>query len=123
MLELLLLRPALLCLSTCANAVQAEAPTERWTLVHSEPGIAYYLDERTVSTQGSSLTYWILIDFDYGPKYDGAKPYKSARLLHALTVQLARKTPSHSSSTTPQWTKVNCAGRQRLRTIYCAWSP
>ncbi len=81
MLEILLLRTALLCLSTCAIAVQAEAPTERWTLVHSEPGIAYYLDERTVITQGSYLTYWILIDFDYGPKYDGAKPYKSARLL------------------------------------------
>jgi hypothetical protein len=81
MLEVLLLRPALLCLSTWAIAAHAEVPTERWTLVHSEPGIAYYLDEGTVSTQGVYLMYWVLVDFDYGPRYDGAKPYKSARLL------------------------------------------
>jgi hypothetical protein len=81
MLKILLPRLAVLCLSTWAIAVQAGALPERWTLVRSEPGIAYYLDERTLSTQATYLTYWILLDFDYGPKYDGAKPYKSARIL------------------------------------------
>ena len=31
--------------------------------------------------QGTYLTYWILVNFDYDPKFDGAEPYKSARLL------------------------------------------
>jgi hypothetical protein len=72
---------AILCLSSAGFAKQCNAASEPWTLVRSEPTIAYYLDKETVRKQGEYLTYWIMVNFNYDPKFDGAEPYKSAQLL------------------------------------------
>ncbi len=31
--------------------------------------------------QGTYLAYWILVNFNYDPRFDGAEPYKSAQFL------------------------------------------
>lgn len=82
MLERFATRIALFWLSSLAATVQAQAQPEHWTLVHSEPGTNHYIDRQSVSTQGAYLTYWVLVNFDYGSHYAQAKPYRSARLLH-----------------------------------------
>ena len=81
MLEMGLRLATILCLGNLVFATQANASPDTWTLVRSEPSISYYLNERTVRMQGTYLTYWILVNFDYDPKFDGAEPYKSAQLL------------------------------------------
>jgi len=70
-----------LWLCTWAFAIPSQAAPETWTLVRSEPNVAYYLNKQTVRMLGTYLTYSILVDFDYGSRYDGAEPYKSAQLL------------------------------------------
>ncbi len=72
---------AVLCLGSAGVATQVNAAPETWTLVRSEPTIAYYLNKETVQIQGGYLAYWILVNFNYDPQFDGAQPYKSARLL------------------------------------------
>jgi hypothetical protein len=72
---------ALLCLSSAAVATQAIAAPESWTVVRSEQAVTYYLDKGSVRMQGVFLTYWVLVNFNYDPRFDGAEPYKSARLL------------------------------------------
>ena len=76
-----LLLTAMLCLGSAGCATQPHFAPEAWTLVHSEPTMAYYLDKGSVRLQGRYLTYWILVNFNYDPKFDGAEPYKSAQLL------------------------------------------
>ncbi len=71
----------LLCWIGAAHAAQPDAVPEPWIRVRSEPSATYYLDRGTVRMQGAYLTYWILVNFEYDPRFDGAEPYKSARLL------------------------------------------
>jgi hypothetical protein len=72
---------AVTCLGSLLLATQSQAAPASWTLVRSEPSIAYYLNKSTVRMRGTYLTYWILVNFSYDPKFDGAEPYKSALLL------------------------------------------
>lgn len=59
----------------------SQAAPETWTLVRNEPSIAYFMDRTSVRMQGIYLTYWILVNFVYDPKFYGAEPYRSAQLL------------------------------------------
>jgi hypothetical protein len=70
-----------LCLLHGVWAMPAHAGPQTWTLVHQAPGIAYHLDAATPRMQGPYLSYWILVSFRYDPRFDGAQPYRSARIL------------------------------------------
>ena len=72
---------AVLCLGSAAVASFSYGAPEPWTLVHCEQSVDYYLSKGTVRTQGKFVTYWILVNFNYDPKFDGAEPYKPALIL------------------------------------------
>ncbi|MBN8487617.1 MAG: hypothetical protein J0M20_07835 [Burkholderiales bacterium] len=72
---------ALLCLGLWAGALTAQAAPPSWTLVRREAGMAYHLDTSALRMQGPYLSYWILVRFRYDPRFDGALPYRSARIL------------------------------------------
>ena len=72
---------AALWTSSLLFANQSLATAEAWTLVHEEPNISYYLERAVSKRQETHLAYWILINFRYDPRLDGAQPYKSVRLL------------------------------------------
>ena len=68
-------------LGTLAIALQAQPLQEHWSLMQSDPIAKYYLDKETSGRRGEYLFYWILVDYNYDPQFDGAKPYRSARML------------------------------------------
>ncbi len=74
-------RTAVLCVNGFLLGVPCQAAPESWTLVRTEPIIAYYFGKATNQMNGRYLTYWILVNFNYDPKFEGAEPYKSATLL------------------------------------------
>jgi hypothetical protein len=74
-------RLVVLCLGNLFFTTQSHAAPESWTLVRSDPSIAYYLDKKTVRMQGAHLSYRILVTFNYEPRLDSAGPFKSAQLL------------------------------------------
>ena len=68
----------------CALAVtplQAQTPVEDWVPVHREPGRSIHLGAHPARTPGGLLRYRVLVNFDYGARFDGARPYKSALLV------------------------------------------
>jgi hypothetical protein len=67
--------------STLAIAQQVQPPQEHWTLMQSDPIANYYLDKGTSGRRGEYLVYWTLVAYNYAPQFDGAKPYRSARML------------------------------------------
>jgi hypothetical protein len=81
MLMAALQQAAMLYLSSAASAAQSNPVAHLWTLVRSEQSVAYYLDTGSVRTQGTYIAYWIMVNFSYDPRFDGAEPYKSAKLL------------------------------------------
>jgi hypothetical protein len=66
---------------TLAIALQAQPLLEHWTLMQSDPIANYYLDKGASGRHGGYLTYWVLVAYNYDPQFDGAKPYRSARIL------------------------------------------
>ena len=74
-------RTAVHCFSSFLLATQCQAEPENWTLVRSMPTTAYYLSKATNQIHERYLTYWILVNFNYDPKFEGAEPYMSAKLL------------------------------------------
>jgi hypothetical protein len=66
---------------TLAIAQLAQPPQEHWTLMQSNPIADYYLDKGTSDKRGGYLMYWVLVAYNYDPKFDGARPYRSARIL------------------------------------------
>jgi hypothetical protein len=87
----ILQRAVLLWFSTLAIALQAQPPQEHWTLTQSDPIATYYLDKASSRRQGEFLMYWILVAYNYDAQFDGARPYRSARILRYAQCETRRQ--------------------------------